>query len=154
MPFPIGYVIVGLIGCIGYLLVKGKKQKVFISYYSKGDSHYKNLIVAWANNNKFELNVEDVSTDTKIKSKNTQYLKRRMRSKIEEADFFIVFVGKDTHQRDWVVWEIEEAKKMEKNIIAVKEKRSFRSPKPLLRSNVEWVYGFSEEKLRKALESF
>jgi len=38
-------------------------KKCFHYFYSKKYSHFKNLIMAWAKNEKFELNVEDVSTD-------------------------------------------------------------------------------------------
>jgi hypothetical protein len=153
VPLPLGYLaITGLIGLVGYLAVHGKEKKVFISYYSKGDCHYKNLIVAWSKNNKFKLNLEDVSTDTNIKSKDENYLKRRMKEKIGESECVIVFVGEDTHKRSWVAWEIERAIELKKPIVAVKEKRTHKSPKPLLGCGATWVYGFSEEKIRTALE--
>ncbi len=153
MPLPIAAIAVaGLVGFTGYLLAKGKPKKVFISYYSKGDSNYKNMIMAWAKNNKFKLSIEDLSTDTKIKSTDQAYLKQRMKNQISKADYFIVFVGEDTHTREWVLWEIEQAKKLNKTIIAIKEKRTHKSPKSLLKCGVIWVYGFSEDGIRKALE--
>lgn len=154
MALPIAYVAVaGIISLVGYLFVNGKPKKIFVSYYSKGDSHYKNLILAWAKNNNLKLNVEDVSTDTRINSDNKAYLKRRMKERISKADYFIVFVGKDTHKREWVVWEIEQAKALNKRIIAVKNKKSYKSPKPLLNSGVIWVFGFSEKGIRDAINS-
>lgn len=146
----------GVAGLIGYFVSKNKEteDKVFISFYSKDDAHYKSLLTAWSNNPKFELSFIDVSTDIKINSRDKTYLKRRMKSKIEEADFFIVFVGENTHTRDWVLWEIEQAKALKKNIIAVKEKKSHSSPEPLLGSGVKWVVGFTEEGIRKAMQSF
>lgn len=152
MPLPLVYIFtVAIAGLAGYLYIDGKPKKVFISYYSKGDSHYKNLIMAWAKNNKFKLNIEDKSTDTKIQSNDKNYLKRKMREQIEKASHFIVFIGEDTHEREWVSWEIEQAKKFGKKIIAVKENRHFKSPKPLLNSGATWVYGFTEDGLRNAL---
>ena len=152
MASPLAYLAaVGLVSFAGYLVVKGKPKKVFISYHSKGDSNYKNLIMAWAKNNNFKLNIEDLSTDTKINSENRSYLKQRMKEQIGKSDYVIVFVGESTHKREWVLWEIEQAKKINKTIIAVKKKRAHKSPKPLLRSGVTWVYGFSEDGIRKAL---
>ncbi len=75
-----------------------------------------------------------------------------MKQQIDKADYFIVFVGKNTHQRDWVTWEIEQARSLNKTIVAVKEKRTHKSPKVLLGCNAIWVFGFTEEKLREALE--
>jgi len=154
MALPLAYVAVaGFFSLAGLLYVNGRPRKVFISYYSKSDSHFKNLIMAWANNNKFKLNIEDVSTDTKIKSDDESYLKRRMKEQISKADDFLIFIGEDTHKRQWVVWEIEQAKILKKRIIAVKENKQYKSPKPLLSSGAIWVYGFSEEGIRSALNS-
>lgn len=154
MALPLAYLAaVGLISLAGCLIVKGKPKKVFISYHSKGDSNYKNLIMAWAKNNNFKLNIEDLSTDIKINSKNSSYLRQRMKEQIRKSDYVIVFIGENTHKRKWVLWEIEQAKKLDKTIIAVKEKRTHKSPKSLFRSGVTWVYGFSEEGIRNALNS-
>jgi len=154
MPLPLAYLATaGLLTVAGYLFVNGKRKKVFISYYSKSDSHYKNMVIAWANNNKFKLQLDDVSTDIKIKSEDTNYLKKRMKQQIDKADYFMVFVGKNTHKRDWVTWEIEQAKILNKPIVAVKEKRTHKSPDALLGCDAIWVYGFSEEKIREALNN-
>jgi len=146
-------VLAGLAIGVGYLLIEGKKKKVFISYHAESDSHYKRLITAWAKNNKFKLDFEDVSTDVNIRSNDTAYLRRRMKEQIGKADVVIVFIGKDTHEREWVKWEIAKAKELNKTIIAVKEKRSYPSPEGLLGCGVRWVYGFSEEKIRQAIEA-
>lgn len=154
MVLPVAYAaVVGIIGLAGYLYINGNPKKVFISYHSKGDSHFKNMIMAWANNENLKLNIEDFSTDTNIKSKNEAYLKKRMKEQIRKADHFIVFIGKDTYMRPWVSWEIEQAKSFRKKIIAVKENRKYKSPKPLLGSGAIWVYGFSEKGIRNALNS-
>jgi hypothetical protein len=154
MVFPAGYALLtGLIGFVGYLYVNGRPKKIFVSYYSKGDSHYKNMIMAWAKNNNFKIDVEDQSTDTNIGSHDRNYLKRRMREQIGKADYFIVLIGQETYRREWVNWEIEQAKNLGKRIIAVKEKQSHKSPKPLLNCGATWVFGFSEEGIRKALLS-
>lgn len=111
------------------------------------------MIIAWANNENLELNIEDYSTGINIKSKDVAYLKRRMREQISKADHFIVFVGENTHKRPWVSWEIEQAKSLRKRIIAVKENRKYKSPKPLLGSGAVWVYGFTEKGIRNALNT-
>lgn len=154
MPIPLAYLVAAsAFSYVGYLLVKGKRKKVFISYYSKSDSHYKNMIIAWANNNSFKLQLDDVSTDVKVNSKDKNYLKKRMREQIEKSDYFIVFVGEDTHEREWVAWEIEQAKVFDKPIIAIKEKRHYKSPEQLLACNTNWIYGFSEKSIREALNN-
>lgn len=48
-------------------------------------------------------------------------LKRLLRMKISWAGSVIVLVGKKTHTRPWVNWEIEQAEKKGKNIVGVFE---------------------------------
>lgn len=154
MPIPLGVIaLTGAIGLAGYLVLGKRKKKVFVSYYSKKDSRYKNLLKAWAGSDKFDLDFEDVSTDTKIKSHNEQYLKRRMKEQIGKSDCVMVFIGEDTYKRPWVLWEIEKAKELKKPIIAVKECREHKSPDSLLGCGTVWVMSFTEEKVRTALES-
>jgi len=153
MPLPFIALATGAIFTLGYIFNKGKPKKVFISFYSKADSHYKNLISAWVKNKKFNFHIEDYSTNVGIKSSDKNYLKRRMKQQIEKADYFIVFIGEKTYSRDWILWEIEQAKGFNKKIIAVKENKSHKSPKPLLNCNATWVYEFSVQGLKKALEA-
>lgn len=154
VPLPLGLIaLASTIGLAGYLALGKRKKKIFVSYHSKKDSHYKNLLNAWVKNDSFELDFEDVSTDTKINSRNQQYLKRRMKEQIKKSDCVMVFIGESTHKRPWVLWEIEKAKELKKPIIAVKERRGHKSPDGLLGCDATWVIGFSEEKIRNALKT-
>jgi len=152
MPFPLIAIVASSVLTIGYFLSKEKTKKVFISFYSKEDSHYKNLICAWVKNKKFDFLIEDFSTNIGIKSSNQHYLKRRMKGQIEKSDYFIVFIGDKTHSRHWVLWEIEQAKLLNKKIIAVKESKKHKSPKPLLNCKTTWVYNFTVQGLKEALK--
>ncbi len=76
-----------------------------------------------------------------------------MKEKINESDCVIVFIGEDTHERPWVQWEIKKAIELKKPIVAVKEKKTHKSPKLLIGCDAKWVYGFSEKKIREAIES-
>lgn len=130
-----------------------EKKKVFVSYYHDADKHYKRLLTAWSANDKFDLEFEDVSTDVSIRSDNEAYIRRAIANKIKQCDVFIVLVGKKSHRRDWIGWEIAKAKEFGKKIVAIKEKRSHASPEELLSAGAEWVYGFEEKKIRAAIES-
>lgn len=150
---PLVRLAVGVTAVFGvYKLFAGKKKKIFISYYHDADRNYKRLLTAWSANDKFELEFEDVSTDVSIRSDNEVYIKRVIADKIEHCDVFIVLVGKKSHRRDWINWEITKAKEYGKKIVAIKEKRSHASPKELLSAGAEWVYGFEENKIRAAIE--
>jgi len=137
----------------GYFLFKNEKKKVFISYFYESDKHYKRLLKAWSTNDKFSLEFEDVSTDVSINSENVEYIKRKIAENIDKCDVFVVFVGEESHEREWISWEINKAKEFKKKIVAIKEKRDHTSPKELLSAGAEWVYGFNEKKIREAIES-
>lgn len=150
---PLVRLIVGAAAALGvYKLLTGKK-KVFVSYYYNADRHYKRLLTAWSANDKFELEFEDISTDVSIRSESDAYIRRVIASKIEQCDVFVVLIGKKSHKREWISWEIAKAKECGKKIIAIKEKRSHASPEELQSAGAEWVYGFNEKKIREAIES-
>jgi hypothetical protein len=51
-----------------------------------------------------------------------EVIKRLLRMKISWASTVVVLVGKETHQRPWVDWEIEQAHKQGKRIVGVYER--------------------------------
>ncbi len=134
------------------LLFSGKK-KVFISYYYDKDRHYKRLLKAWSANKKFGLEFEDVSTDVSINSQDKNYIKQKIAERIDQCDVFLVCVGKESHEREWISWEINKAKEYKKKIVVVKAKKTYTSPKELLSAGAEWVYGFNEKEIRAAIEN-
>lgn len=103
-----------------------KKQKIFVSYYHDSDKHYKRLLEAWSANDKFSLEFEDVSTDVSINSENEKYIKRRIADNIKQSDALVVLVGKESHQRPWIAWEINKAKEHKKKIVAIKIRKIMR----------------------------
>jgi len=46
-------------------------------------------------------------------------IRRLLRMKISWAQTFVVLIGKETHSRPWVNWEIEQAEKQNKRIVGV-----------------------------------
>ena len=51
-----------------------------------------------------------------------EVLQRLLRMKISWASTVVVLVGKETHSRPWVNWEIEQANKLGKKIVGVYER--------------------------------
>jgi len=150
---PLVRLFVSAAAIFGVYKLFARKKLIFISYYHDADKHYKRLLTAWSANEKFSLDFEDVSTDISIKSENAEYIKRAISDKIKQCDVFVVLIGKKSHKREWISWEISKAKKYGKKIVAIKEKRSHASPEELLSAGAEWVYGFEEKKIRAAIES-
>jgi hypothetical protein len=142
------------VGAGAVLLALGRifrKKKVFVSYYYDENNQYKNLLKAWDKNDRFDISFVDTSVDVSIRSKNESVIKRAISRKISESDIVLVIIGKKTHQRKWVRWEIEKAAQLGKKIVAVKIRRSYQSPPELLSIGAHWIASFSPEAISEAI---
>lgn len=130
--------------------------KVFISYRADDEgTRYKNLLVAWANNdhkNFFNFKFIDQSIGISIKSSDAQYIKKRIKEKIEASDKVVCIVGKNTASSDWVNWELEYAHTLGKPIAAIKIDRSYTTPINLFGVNAKWAKSFTYEAIKKAID--
>ncbi len=128
------------------------KKKIFISYRYDDDRNYKNLLNAWDKNTQFDFHINDRSADVTINSTNAATIKGVLTQKIGEVNYFMVLIGKHTKKCDWVNWEIQKAKELNKKIIAVKIHSKNKTPLLLYRSGVIWVNSFRFESIRLALK--
>lgn len=101
-------------------------RNVFISHHHKDDSsvdsitrilsekkyNIRNSSIRAKPENQRRLNEKKISNET---------IKRLLRMKMRWASKVIVVIGKETHSRPWVNWEIELAHKLGKPIIGVYE---------------------------------
>ena len=104
-----------------------KTKNVFISHHHKDDAQVDNLSNLLRNNG-YDIR----NSSIRAKPANQRRLdrglvkdatiKRLLRMKISWAGSVIVLVGKETHSRPWVNWEIEQAHKQGKNIVGVYER--------------------------------
>lgn len=82
------------------------KRKVFVSYHHGGDQAYYNAF-SQAFHDAYEI-VTDNSLEREIDSDNVEYVMRRIRENyIRGSSCTLVLVGKDTHARKYVDWEIK-----------------------------------------------
>jgi len=153
MPNPLLVAAAVGLGIAGLFRLLKTKKKMFVSYYYDADNRYKNMLMAWSKNEKFEIEFEDVSADVRIKSETDGALKRALSRKIKEADVLLVIVGEKTHRRHWVVWEVEKALELGKRIVAVKIKSTHESPKELLGAGVKWAKSFDYKAIKAAMEA-
>lgn len=103
-----------------------KTKNVFISHHHKDDANVDKLT------NLLRKKGFDIrNSSIRAKPSNQQRLdrglvkdatiKRLLRMKISWAGSVVVLVGKETHSRPWVNWEIEQAQRQGKNIVGVYE---------------------------------
>jgi hypothetical protein len=136
----------------GVINLFSEKKKIFVSYYFDADSRYKNMLMAWSENKKFNIEFEDVSADVGIKSETDADLQRVLSRKINDADVLLVIVGERTHRRKWVLWEVEKAVELGKRIVVVKLKSTYESPKELLGVGAKWAKSFDFEAIKAAID--
>jgi hypothetical protein len=128
------------------------KNKIFISYYYDKEKTLKRLLKAWNKNEKFDIEFEDMSADIALDTKNDQELEKELTKRIKNSDIILVLIGSKTHARKWVTYEIEEAVRLSKPIIAVKQSRNHKSPTALKGVGANWVYGFKAKKVSDAIK--
>jgi len=129
------------------------KPKIFISYDYDNDKHYKNLLVAWDENDEFDFAFSDHSADVSIQSTNADAIKRAISAKIKSATHFLCIVGTKTSRSDWVAWEIDKAKELKKKLVAVKTASDNTTPSGLLNAGASWAMSFTFSAIKKAISS-
>ena len=106
---------------------KNKTKNVFISHHHKDDAQVDKLTNLLKNNG---YNIRNSSIRAKPANQRRldkglvkdATIKRLLRMKMSWAGSVIVLVGKNTHSRPWVNWEIDQAHKQGKNIVGVYER--------------------------------
>ncbi|HAL49802.1 TPA: hypothetical protein DCP15_00170 [Candidatus Uhrbacteria bacterium] len=101
-------------------------KNVFISHHHKDDKHVDKLTALLA---KDGCNIRNSSIRAKPANQERldkglvkdATIRRLLRMKMSWAGTVIVLIGKETHARKWVGWEINEALKKGKNIVGVYE---------------------------------
>lgn len=101
-----------------------KRRHVFISHHHADDNHVTKLTNLLGRNG-FEIRNSSIrakpSNQARLDAKQIpeRTLKRLLRMKMSWAGTVIVLIGKQTHQRPWVDWEIRKANELGKRIVGV-----------------------------------
>jgi hypothetical protein len=93
-------------------------RHVFISFAFEDEDEV-NLLRGQAKNDKSELEFDDFSLKEAIKSKNDDYIKQKIRERIDRVSVTAVYLTKDSAKSEWVDWEIAESLKRGKSVIGI-----------------------------------
>ncbi len=93
-------------------------RHVFISFAFEDEDEV-NLLRGQAKNDKTELEFDDFSLKEAIKSNNEDYIKQKIRERIDRVSVTAVYLTKDSAKSEWVEWEIAESLKRGKGVIGV-----------------------------------
>ncbi|WP_222599027.1 TIR domain-containing protein [Morganella morganii] len=94
-------------------------KNIFISHHGKDDEHVQRLKQRLKDEGYEVRNSSVDSTKHQEKRPSDETIKKDLRDGIGWAGTFICLVGEDTHTRDWVDFEIEQAYKQGKPIVGV-----------------------------------
>lgn len=137
------------------------KKKVFVSFDYDNDKHYKRLLEAWDANPDFDFNFSDLSS-TEIKTDDISRVKAGLTTKINQATYTLVIIGKEANKKhkdsasigykNWQNFEIARSKSNNNKLVGVKIDSLYDSPEELLGCGAKWAMSFKQEAIIKALK--
>lgn len=96
----------------------GVRRNVFISFAYE-DVNEVNLLRGQAKNEKADIEFDDYSVKEAFDSKDADYIKRKIREKIDKTSVTLVYLSEHSVKSKWVNWEIEESYKRGKGVVGV-----------------------------------
>ena len=99
----------------------GSQNNVFISHYGKDDDNVQDLKKRLKDKGYDIRNssIDSTKHENKKSSNSDQTIEKMLKEKIAWSGTFICLIGKRTHTRSWVDYEIDQAVSMGKKIIGV-----------------------------------
>jgi hypothetical protein len=80
-------------------------KRVFLSFKMEDKKQVDGVrLLSWSNNHPLEF--YDESVRIAYKSANASYIKSNIKQKIERASITLCLLGRNTHQSEWVDWEL------------------------------------------------
>ena len=93
-------------------------KNVFISFAYE-DVNEVNLLRGQAKNEKSEIEFNDGSVREPFDSERSEYIKQKIRERINRCSITIVYLSPATMNSRWVRWEVEKSLELGRRIIAV-----------------------------------
>ena len=93
------------------------KKNVFISFAAE-DLDKVNLLRAHAANEKSDIEFKDYSVKEPYDSERADYIKQKLRERINQASTTVVYLSENTAQSDWVKYEVDKSVELGKRVIA------------------------------------
>lgn len=96
-----------------------RTYKVFISHSWTYLDDLKNLRNLLKQRGYFDVEFLEASPDVRVNSSDANYIKRKLKQNITDADVVLGIAGKYASYSDWIEWEIETAYSLSKPIIGI-----------------------------------
>jgi hypothetical protein len=99
-------------------MTEADQLNVFVSHYNQDDEHIQGLKDLLESKG-YQLKNSSIDSTKPNEASNEDYIRQLLRERIKWAGKVIVLIGPQTHTREWVNWEIEEASRLGKPIIGI-----------------------------------
>jgi MTH538 TIR-like domain (DUF1863) len=137
---------------------ENKRRHIFISHHHADDVEVDRL-TALLSNSGHDIRNSSIRAKPANQRRLEQGLvkdetiRRLLRMKISWAGTVVVLIGKNTHSRPWVNWEIEQANKQGKRIIGVYVRGGTEADKPsALEKYASTIVGWNTECIMAAID--
>lgn len=135
-----------------------KRRHVFISHHHKDDAEVDKLTKLMSRKG-YDIRNSSIRAKPANQARldkglvKPEVIQRLLRMKISWAGTVVVLVGKETHSRPWVDWEIEQAQKQGKRIVGVWAQGSTEADLPKnLEKYADAVVGWQSERIMDAID--
>jgi hypothetical protein len=93
------------------------RKNVFISFAHE-DLNEVTLLRGQAKNENSEIEFNDFSVKEPYQSERAEYIRQKIRERINQSSITVVYLSAGTAKSDWVKWEIEKSIELGKQVIA------------------------------------
>lgn len=135
-----------------------KRRHVFISHHHADDTEVDKL-TSFLSKNGCDIRNSSIRAKPANQRRLDQGLvkdetiRRLLRMKISWAGTVVVLIGKETHSRPWVNWEVEQANKQGKRIVGIYLRGGTEADKPpALEEYASAIVGWSFESIISAID--
>jgi MTH538 TIR-like domain (DUF1863) len=135
-----------------------KRRHVFISHHHADDAEVGNL-TSLLSNKGYDIRNSSIRAKPANQRRLDQGLvkeetiRRLLRMKISWAGAVVVLIGKDTHSRPWVNWEVEQANRQGKRIVGVYVRGGTEPDKPAaLEKYASAIVGWNSDSIIAAID--
>ena len=93
------------------------RKNIFISFAHE-DLNEVNLLRGQAKNENREIEFNDLSVKEPYNSERAEYIRQKIRERINQSSMTVVYLSAETAKSDWVKWEVEKSVELGKRVIA------------------------------------
>lgn len=98
--------------------LQGGRKNIFISFSMK-DIDEVNLVRAHAKNENSDIEFNDRSVREPYNSERAEYIRSRLKERINQSSTTVVYVSENTAESSWVDWEVKTSLELGKRVIAM-----------------------------------